>query len=104
MRRARLLLVVTCLALLLVSGVALAATIRGTGGDNRLVGTNRGEEIYGLGGGDFIDAVDAREDLVDCGRLEGPDVGGFDTDTAIVDEVDILVDCENVVVNNQTSP
>jgi hypothetical protein len=43
--------------------------------------------------------VDGREDFVDCGRLEGPNIGGFDTDTAVIDEIDIIVECENEVVS-----
>src|SRR5215212_7624106 len=48
------LLAVTRVALVLASGVALAATIKGNGSDNRLIGTSKADQIYGLGGADRI--------------------------------------------------
>lgn len=67
--------------------------MRGNEGNNRLVGTSKGDT-------NFIDSVDGREDFVGCGRLESPNAGGFDTDTAIIDEIDVTVECENEVVSS----
>ena len=54
MRRAMLLGALMTLALLLASGVALAATINGTNGPDRLVGTPKGDTIQGFRGDDII--------------------------------------------------
>jgi hypothetical protein len=54
MRRVGLLLAVMAIALAVVSGVALADTINGDGGNNRLVGTNGKDNISGGGGNDDI--------------------------------------------------
>ena len=45
---------VTLAAVLLVSGVALAAVINGTDGDDTLTGTQKADSIYGHGGNDTI--------------------------------------------------
>jgi hypothetical protein len=50
MRKAMLLGALMTLALLLACGVALAATINGTNGDDRLLGTSRSDTIQGFGG------------------------------------------------------
>ena len=49
-----------------------------------------GSEIYGGSRDGVIDALDGREDFVDCGRLESPTAGGFEIDT---------VECENTIVS-----
>lgn len=66
------------------------ATRRRSGGVSEMHGgpgedtLNRNtDDIYGGSGDGFIDSVDGREDFVDCGRLESPNAGRFDTDTAI---------------------
>ena len=54
MRRAMLLGALMTLALLLASGVALAATINGTNRADFLVGTRQADTIKGFGGDDII--------------------------------------------------
>lgn len=54
MRRLVLLLAAVGTILLVTSGVVLAATLRGTGGDDALNGTKGSDEIYGYGGNDFM--------------------------------------------------
>ncbi len=54
MRRALLVLAVMASALAVASGLALADTISGDGGNNRLVGTNGTDNISGAGGNDDI--------------------------------------------------
>jgi len=54
-------------AMLLASGVALAATIEGTPEDDHLIGTPNTDFIYGRGGNDLIEARAAR-DVVFGGR------------------------------------
>ena len=60
-RRIILLLTAIGVATLLASGVALAATIEGTPGDDTLTGTDNTDYIYGRGGDDLIEAGDARD-------------------------------------------
>lgn len=72
----------------------------GPGVDDLTGSTDATDDIYGGSGDDFIDAVDGREDFVDCGRLESLTAGGFDTDTALIDEIDVTVECENTVVSS----
>jgi hypothetical protein len=55
MRRRMILMVVAMFAVLAVAGgVALAATIDGTKGDDRLIGTLKADQIDGKGGQDLI--------------------------------------------------
>ena len=70
------------------------------GGPDEDTLTGNTDDIYGGSGDGFIDSVDGREDFVDCGRLESPNAGRFDTDTAIIDSIDITVECENEVVSS----
>jgi hypothetical protein len=63
MRRASLLLAVLALALVVASGVALAATINGNEGNNRLVGTKGKDNISGGGGNDDIFGKGGRDRL-----------------------------------------
>ena len=68
MRRNVLLLVSTVLAVLLVSGVAYAAVIKGTPGDDEsLDGTPRSDTIYGYAGADGLRRYGAG-DRLDGGR------------------------------------
>ena len=53
------------------------------GGPDEDTLTGNTDDIYGGSGDGFIDSVDGREDFVGCGRLESPNAGRFDTDTAI---------------------
>lgn len=81
MRRGVLLLASVVLAMLLASGVAYAAVIRGTNGDdNRLNGTPRSDSIYGLAGDDGLRGY-ASGDTLDGGPggdhlrgMGGPDL------------------------------
>gem|GEM_PF-2321430 len=50
-------------ALVLASGVALAAVVNGTGGDDRLVGTGGADTIQGFGGGDTVRALDGKDEV-----------------------------------------
>src|SRR5215208_3485140 len=54
-RRGALLLVAMMVALLTLSGVALAAFLPGTNGPDRIGGTNRADTIRGYGGNDILD-------------------------------------------------
>jgi Ca2+-binding RTX toxin-like protein len=54
-RRGALLLVAMLVALLTLSGVALAAFLPGTNGPDRIGGTNRADTIRGYGGNDILD-------------------------------------------------
>jgi hypothetical protein len=56
MRRIVLLLTVMTAALVVASGVALAANLNGTNRADTLVGTPRGDSIKGFGGGDTLRA------------------------------------------------
>jgi Ca2+-binding RTX toxin-like protein len=54
MRRTVLLLTVLLAMLVLASGVAIAATLRGTAGNDQITGTTLNDTIYGLGGNDTL--------------------------------------------------
>ena len=54
MRRTVLLLTSMALALVLVSGVALAATFYGTDGNDDIRGTQESDQIFGRGGNDIL--------------------------------------------------
>ena len=95
---------------IMISGVALAANIRGTFGQDNLIGTNQLDRIYGLGAADTISGLAGNDDCyggsgadeISCGpgndRIDGgfgEDIlfGGPDNDTILatdgqVDEVD----------------
>jgi Ca2+-binding RTX toxin-like protein len=60
-RRVILLVTAMGVAMLLASGVALAATIEGTPGDDTLDGTDNTDYIYGRGGDDLIRSLGARD-------------------------------------------
>src|SRR5919112_3537914 len=68
------------LALLLASGVALAATINGTNGADFLIGTPNTDTINGYKGDDIIGGKDAADTLR---GYEGNDIinGGDDNDS-----------------------
>jgi Ca2+-binding RTX toxin-like protein len=112
-RMTLLVLVVTALvALVVASGVALAATIngdnrdnkltgtsqadviRGYGGDDRIIGGNGMDRIYAGAGNDFVSSVgdDSNEDVVRCGR-------GIDTVNRMPGPgaADTFVGCEKAV-------
>jgi len=115
MRKTGLLLASVALAMLLGSGVALAATITGTadnenlrgtafadaisagagndvvwglGGGDRVTGGDGTDRVYGQRGNDRIFVEGAGRDFVDC----GPGV-----DTARVDRRDRAVNCERLI-------
>ena len=73
-RRVILLVTAMGVAMLLASGVALAATIEGTPGDDRLLGTANTDTIYGRGGDDLIRSLGARD--VDFGNTGNDDIYG----------------------------
>lgn len=52
---------VMAVAILLVSGVALAAVINGTDGNDELTGTNADDSIYALGGIDTVDGLEGSD-------------------------------------------
>lgn len=54
---------VGALLLVLVSGVALAATERGTRGDDRIVGTERDDLLVGRNGDDRINGMEGNDTL-----------------------------------------
>lgn len=103
--------------LVLLSGVALAATINGTAGNDTLRGTNSADVLHGRGGADTISGIygkdrvygDSGNDLVYVadGSLDSVSCG-LGTDTAFVDAADLsrqsfedfvrLSGCENVSV------
>lgn len=64
MRRGVLLLASMVLAMLLASGIAFAAVIQGTPGDDKnLNGTPRGDAIYGYGGDDELRGYEGSDRL-----------------------------------------
>jgi RTX calcium-binding nonapeptide repeat (4 copies) len=63
MKRILVLLVTMAAAVVVASGVALAAAIAGTNGDDTLIGTNNRDTISGAAGDDFIAGRDARDSL-----------------------------------------
>jgi Ca2+-binding RTX toxin-like protein len=83
-----------------IDGGGVSEIYGGPGVDDLTGSTDATDDIYGGSGDDFLDAVDGREDFVDCGRLESLTAGGFDTDTALIDEIDITVECESTVVSS----
>jgi Ca2+-binding RTX toxin-like protein len=110
MRRIVLLAAAMTAALLLISGVALAAELIGTPGNDRLAGTEKrdlisarggddtvigrmgDDELYGMPGGDnndTINAVGGGHDLINC---------GLGTDDQVIADTDDGVngDCERV--------
>ena len=107
--------VVTALvvALVLASGVALAATINGDNGPNKLTGTPRADLIRGYGGNDTItggkgvdriyagagndyvsSAGDGSRDLVKC----GPGIDTVDKMPSPGDVLDKFVGCERALL------
>lgn len=62
-RRTTLLVVAVLVALVAVGGVALAETLNGGPGDNRLIGSNGRDQIDGGGGDDFINGLRSRDVL-----------------------------------------
>jgi RTX calcium-binding nonapeptide repeat (4 copies) len=79
MRGTLLLLSTMMLALLLACGVALAAAIAGTNGNDTLRGTNERDTISGAAGDDYIAGLGARDSLYgDQGADEVHGNGGND--------------------------
>jgi Ca2+-binding RTX toxin-like protein len=77
-----------------------ADTIRCGAGNDRIDGGFGEDGLYGGPGDDTISAADGQEDRVSCGQ---------GTDTAYVDELDVVVDnllsrCENVFVAQEQQP
>jgi hypothetical protein len=62
-RRAIILAAVTLVALVAVGGAALAETLTGNDGDNRLIGSNQRDSISGGGGEDLIKGLRAIDSL-----------------------------------------
>ena len=63
MRRVILWCTVAIIALILVSGAALAALVEGTDGDDTLVGTPNADEMYGYAGNDSLDGRDGDDSI-----------------------------------------
>jgi Ca2+-binding RTX toxin-like protein len=76
MRKSAVLLASVALTVLLASGVALAATFRGTDGDDRIVGTTKADQIFGLGGKDDLEGRGGG-DVIHAGP--GNDTGSGDS-------------------------
>lgn len=62
-RRAILLVAAMLVALVVVGGVALAQTLTGNNGDNRLIGSNQRDSISGGGGDDLIKGLRSIDSL-----------------------------------------
>ena len=72
MKRVTLLVAAVGVAMLLASGVALAATFDGTPGPDTFVGTDRPDDIRGRGGDDTLSgagAIDRLRGLACLGRV-----------------------------------
>jgi Ca2+-binding RTX toxin-like protein len=97
MRRVALVLTAMALALVLASGVALAANKVGTNGPDTLRGTNKADNLFGRGDNDILLALAGNDNLLggpgkdivyggDENRLSGGDknmVGGSGNDSVI---------------------
>ena len=117
------------MAVLLASGIALAATVKGDGNDNMLTGTTNRDVINPFGGNDDVrhsygndkilggsgndtlrGGFDNDEiwggpgrDLIDCAYLESRDKGeDYDTAHAVLGQ-DTVVDCKTVVYDDTTT-
>jgi Ca2+-binding RTX toxin-like protein len=62
-RKATLLIAAMLVAVVAVGGIALAETLDGGPGDNRLIGSNGRDQIDGNGGKDFIKGLRSRDTL-----------------------------------------
>jgi Ca2+-binding RTX toxin-like protein len=88
LRRMVLLCGALLVGVLLLSGVALAKDIRGTFGDDELIGTNQHDRIYGLSGEDTITGKGGNDDcyggssadVISCGDGKDHIDGGFGED------------------------
>ena len=63
MRKTTIMFVAMVVALMLGSGVALAALVEGNNGDNTLTGTNRADTIHAYGGEDVVRALSGRDEI-----------------------------------------
>ena len=63
MRRTVLALTAMVAALILGGGIAMAAAVSGSQGNDTLKGTNRGDQIYGLNGNDNLRALSGFDEL-----------------------------------------
>ena len=79
MRRVILLSTVMAAMLVLVSGVALAASRTGDNGPNNIVGTNRADTLLGRGGHDLVNGLGGN-DFVSGGAGHDDFSGGFGDD------------------------
>src|SRR5215204_5800878 len=129
MRKVILVLASMALAVLLASGIALAATVKGDGNDNVLTGTPNRDVINPFGGNDTVYALGGNDDvrhgsgndtlrggfdndeiwggpgrdLIDCAYLESRDKGeDYDTAHAVLGQ-DTVVDCKTVVYDDTTT-
>src|SRR5829696_8427440 len=120
MRKAILVLASVALAVLLASGIAFAATVKGDGNDNVLTGTPNRDVINPFGGNDTVYALGGNDDvrhsydndkiwggsgrdLIDCAYLESRDKGeDYDTAHAVLGQ-DTVVDCKTVVYDDTTT-
>ena len=79
MKRAAIFLTLLSVMVLMFAGVALAALIEGDDGANTLVGTPKGDAIYGYGGADRIEGRGGGDTLrLGSGSDEGYGGGGGD--------------------------
>ena len=63
MRKTTIMFVAMVVALMLGSGVALAALVEGNNGDNTLTGTNRADTIHAYGGENVVRALSGRDEI-----------------------------------------
>ena len=63
MRKTTLMFVAMVVALMLGSGVALAALVEGNNADNTLTGTNQADTIHAYGGEDVVRALSGRDEI-----------------------------------------
>jgi Ca2+-binding RTX toxin-like protein len=104
-RNAILGVLVGALLLVLMSGVALAATERGTRGDDLLVGTERDDRLVGRNGDDRLKALEGNDTLrggngndellARDGEKDRLECGGGSRDRYAADSFDVVSgDCE----------
>jgi hypothetical protein len=75
LRRTVIVLTTMTVALVLGSGMAFAAAISGTQGDDRLRGTIRADQIYGLNGDDTLFGFAGRDELYGGAGNDGVNAG-----------------------------
>jgi Putative metal-binding motif/RTX calcium-binding nonapeptide repeat (4 copies) len=78
-----------------ITGSAGPDTIRGAGGNDTIDALGGHDFVDGEEGDDTITARDGLGERVDCGK---------GVDTAVLDDVDVSLECENVSVSDQVRP